>query len=788
MNLISQNNSSFKKELLLIFVLSTTILFCYSQTGGALRLDKNNIRQIVGSMTLDEKAKIVNGIGFNINGMTPMDHKPANAKDEKVLGAAGNSYAIPRLGIPSLVFSDGPAGIRIQPIRYGDKSKTFYTTAFPIGFMLASSWDIDLIKQVGVAYGNEALEYGIDIALAPGVNIQRNPLCGRNYEYYSEDPVVTGNIAAAFINGVQSVGVGATIKHFAVNNEESNRSMVNVLASQRALREIYLRGFEIAIKKSNPWTVMSSYNKLNGIYTCESSDLMDKVLRKEWGYKGLVMSDWYAGKDPVAQLRANNNLIMPGSGKAVRTIVSAVKEGLLDEKILDENVVKVMEMILKSPVYKKYAYSDKPDLKKSTEIARKAAEESAVLLKNNNVLPVTSNTKIALLGNTSYEMIKGGKGSGDVNAAYVISLNEGLVNSGCKIDKVLAQEYVEYIKEERKKYPVIPSLLELPETIQEMPVDQNKLAKLAKDADLAIYTIGRISIEGADRKINNDFCLTSIEQQQIKNISDAFHNQGKKVLVVLNIGGPIEMASWRNMVDGILLAWQPGQEGGNAIANIINGAVNPSGKLTSTFPVKYEDVPSSGFYPGKEIQSDEEIHLLGGKPAESVYKEGIYVGYRYYNTFNVKPAYEFGFGLSYSKFEYNNLILSTKQFKDKIQATVKITNVGKVSGKEIVQLYISAPHELLDKPSEELKAFAKTKLLKPGESQLIIFELSAKDLASYYSKENQWIAEAGKYIVKVGASSSDIRLSKQFEIGRQIVVEKTTNAFVPQKEILELKY
>ena len=413
-------------------------LSVFSQNATLPQLNKNNIKQVIAAMTLEEKAKLVNGTGFNVNGMTPMDHKPANAREDKVLGSAGNSYAIPRLGIPSLVFADGPAGLRIQPIRYGDKSKTFYATAFPIGSMLASSWDTTLVRKVGAAYGHEGLEYGIDVILAPGMNIHRNPLCGRNFEYYSEDPLVTGSIGTAFIKGIQSVGVGTSMKHFAVNNEESNRALVNEIVSERALREIYLRGFEIAAKESKPWTIMSSYNKVNGTYTSQSHDLLTTILRKDWNYRGMVMSDWLAGDDDIAQMKAGNNLIMPGGGKGARAIVAAVKNGTLDEKVLDENVECILNMVVKSPVFHNYKYSDKPDLKKDAEISKMAAEESAVLLKNNdNALPINKKQKIALFGNTSYDMIIGGTGSGDVNEAYIISLNQGLRNSGCIINQKL---------------------------------------------------------------------------------------------------------------------------------------------------------------------------------------------------------------------------------------------------------------------------------------------------------------------------------------------------------------
>jgi beta-glucosidase len=756
----------------------------YSNEQNLPQLGKDDIKKVVAAMTLEEKADILNGTGMNAFGNESLDHKPAGAKDEKVLGSAGNTVAIPRLGIPAIVLADGPAGLRILPIRYGDKSKTFYATAFPIGSMLASSWDTTLIKNVGVAFGHEVLEYGVDILLAPGMNIHRNPLCGRNFEYYSEDPVLSGNIGAAFINGIQSMNVGTSMKHFVANNEETNRYAANVVVSERALREIYLRGFEIAVKKAQPWTIMTSYNKINGTYTAQSYDLLATILRSEWGFKGTVMTDWYGGDNEVEQVKAGNDLLMPGKKKAVRAIVSAVKNGTLSEEVLNANVERILNLVLKSPSFRKYKYSDTPNLKKDAEIARKAASEGAVLLKNsNNALPIKGNAKIALFGNTSYHMVTGGTGSGDVNEAYTISLNQGLKNNGFSVDGNLEKEYLEYI--EKEKQPKVANVLVVPTLAKEMTLSPAVIAEQANNADVAIFTIGRISGEGEDRKVENDFNLSSAELDRIKIISEAFHAKGKRVIVVLNVGGVVEVASWRDMVDGILLAWLPGQEGGNALAEVISGKVNPSAKLPCTFPVKYNDGYSSKNFPGKEIGG--KTTSFGGVPSKTIYEEGIYVGYRYANTFHVKPAYEFGYGLSYTTFSFSDLKLSSSKFKNKLEVSLKITNTGKENGKEIVQLYVSAPKGELDKPAEELKAFVKTKSLAPGESQIIHFVLNASDLASFNSNQSAWITDTGSYNVKVGASSEDIRQTKQFSVVKEIVVEKVHKVLVPQEQISELK-
>src|SRR5436190_11749500 len=783
MVIMNKNKSIIHSLFLLPFFIALAIIIS-AQTQKAPQLGKSPLKQVIAAMTLEEKAKLVVGNGFRMPGQRPQGPTIGQTQD-KVPGAAGTTYAIRRLGIPSIVVADGPAGLRIQPIRNNDSSKTYYATAFPVATLLASTWDTALVKRVGVAFGSEVHEYGVDILLAPALNIHRNPLGGRNFEYYSEDPLIAGKMTSAIVNGIESNGVGTSIKHFAANNQESNRNAVNTIVSERALREIYLKGFEIAIKGSQPWTVMSSYNKVNGTYTSEEYDLQTTLLRKEWGFKGFVMTDWFGGRNPVEQMKAGNDLLMPGSPQQSQRIIDAVNHDSLDVKVLDENVNRILSIILQSPSFKNYKYSDKPDLKKDAEVSRMAAEDGMVLLKNDgNTLPLKNQKKVALFGNTSYDIIAGGTGSGDVNKAYTISLLQGLANAGYTTDDEIKQQYSAYLADYKTKHPKKNFFEEFTNPTPPAPefeVNKDILTKKAEEADVAIFTIGRNAGEGRDRKLENDYYLSDAEKQLIKNIADVFHAKNKKFVVVLNIGGVIDVTSWRDNADAILLAWQPGLEAGNAIANVLNGKVDPSGKLATTFPMDYKDVPSAKNFPGKEYPDQATgSGFMRQVPAEVTYEEGIYVGYRYYNTFNVSPAYEFGYGLSYTNFDYSNLKLSSSSFNSKITATVTVKNTGKVAGKEAIQVYISAPAKNLDKPSEELKAFAKTKLLQPGESQTVSFDIAAADLSSFDTKRESWVAEAGTYSIKVGASSKNIKQTTTFDLAKELVTEKDNKVLVPQ--------
>lgn len=727
-------------------------------------LTNANVDEIVKQMTLEEKATLC--VGGYISNSVP--------------GAAGYTRPVERLGIPATVLADGPAGLRINPVREGSES-TYYCTGFPIGTLLASSWDVNLVSEVTSAIGNEVLEYGVDVLLAPGVNIHRNPLCGRNFEYFSEDPVLSGNMAAAYINGVQSNNVGTSIKHFAGNNQETNRNENDAHISTRALREIYLKNFEIAIRKANPWTVMSSYNKINGQYTQQSEDLLTKVLRDDWGYQGIVMTDWGSKAGTVDASKAGNDLMEPGNEGEIARIIDAVKSGVLSEEILDRNVRNILNYIVKTPSFRKYQHSDRPDLVGHAEIARRAAGESIVLLRNEgSTLPLGTDNKVAMYGIGALDFVAGGTGSGNVNKAYVVNLAEGLRNAGYSLDEDLLSYYESYIAYD-KAAQKMKSNGNRPNwggfashKYSEIPVEQAAVNVQAANNDAAVIVIGRNAGEGSDRNLVADFELSEVERNLINTVSNTFHKEGKKVIVVLNVGGVIETASWKNLADAIVLPWSPGQEGANAIGDILSGKVNPSGKLPMTFPLAYFDHPSSLNFPYDKAGAGDGLMspVIGrGWQREaqknvdfSEYEEGIWVGYRYFDTNDKAVSYPFGYGLSYTTFKYSNA--TVRATSDGFVASVKVTNTGKVAGKEVVEVYVDAPEGGLEKPSKELKAFAKTALLQPGESETLSFRISRYELSSFNEEANRWECAAGRYSVMFGSNVADIRASASCNISR----------------------
>ncbi|WP_257833579.1 beta-glucosidase [Salipaludibacillus agaradhaerens] len=735
--------------------------------------DKESINGVIAAMTLEEKAALL--VGGNTQELEDDEDEIIGDQAERVPGAAGETQAIERLGIPSIVLADGPMGVRIDPTREDD-ANTYYATKFPAPNALASTWDPELVYEVGKAVAHEAKEYGIDLLLAPGMNIQSYLLNGRNYEYFSEDPYVTGMLATAFVNGVQNQGIGTTLKHFAAYNQRADNT-INAIVSQRALREIYLKGFEMAVKSADPWAVMASYNKINGTWATESEELLTSVLRQDWPFNGFVMTDWEFGqRDTSQQMNAGLNLLMPGREEQVESIVNAVQEGTLDERIVDRNVRDILEIIVETPTFLEYDHSDVPHLAANADVSRHAAADGMVLLKNDErTLPLKSGLTVSLFGTPQVEPMTGGRGSALVYPPYEVSIPEGLENKGFTLDQDLYDKYQTYVAELRatEEFGQIGEGIfdtTFP-TLPEMDVAEEAI-KAANESDVGIIILtSEFGSYGADRSLD-DFYLSESKQKMIDDVSTAFEEAGKPVVVILNVEGPIEVVSWRDKVDAILLSWQPGQELGNAVSDVLVGEVNLAGKLPQTFPIDYHDLPYSDRYPGTD---------------DFVYEEDIYVGYRYHTTFDLETAYEFGYGLSYTDFDYSNIRVNRNgKFKDKITVFATVENVGEVPGREVVQVYVKAPDGKLEKPELELKAFNKTKELQPGKKENLKFELDAKNLASFDENLSAWVLEKGTYEVKVGASSEDIKGTTTFSVKKDMMIEKVNDVLAPEVDFKRL--
>jgi len=761
-------------------------------------LSNNNLeekaRDIISKMTLNEKIGMIVGDGRFLNVGNP--NAIENGKGI-IINDQRSKLVIPRLGVRTTAMADGPAGLNREPNKEGQANFQF-TTAFPTETCLSSTWNTSLVKEIGKAFGEEILEYDFDLILAPGVNIHRNPKDGRGFEYYSEDPFLTGKMAASMVQGVQSNGVGTTLKHFAAHNQQANRHYFNAVISQRALREIYLRGFEIAVREGKPKAIMPSYNKINGFYTSQNPQLLKTIARKEWGFNGLYVTDFDGKGSAAAKVRAGSDILMSGNMQEYNELQKAIRDKTLDESTLDANLLDILKFKLNSPRANGYIPSAKPDLSAHAKIARTAAGEGMILLKNkNNALPLhlKKEKKVALFGKISYFLIAFGTGSGSVRSyKHRVSVNEGLQKAGFKIPKNMETYYLDYI-DQIKRENLVPPYFDNPKMrkdngikgnqapphfknrlvafSKEKVVSREEIKKYESKTDVAIITLGRSAGENYE---NGYLPITKIEMDLLRNVSEIFHAAGKKVVVVLNIGGVWETISWREYADAILLAWLPGQEGGHAVADILSGKVNPSGKLPDSFPLKYEDVPSADSFHGEPKEN----------PVNSFYKEGIYVGYRYYDSFGVPTAYEFGFGLSYTTFSYSDLKLSSTNFNSKLKVTVTVKNTGKVAGKEVVQLYLSAPVTEIEKPVQELKGFAKTRLLKPGESQELSFVLDEHSLASFWSGMSAWVADKGNYEVRIGASSTDIKLKTSFRLDKDIIVEEVHDVMYPNFYLEEL--
>jgi len=731
---------------------------------------KSPINKVVAAMTLEEKVNLLVGVGaWNGNDIA---QEITDAKN-LIPGCAGQTYPIPRLGIPSVMLPDGPGGLRINPTRQNDE-KTYYCTSFPVATVLAQSWNQQLVEEVGTAIGDEVKRYGADCLLAPALNLHRNPLLGRNFEYYSEDPVISGKTAAAMVRGVQSNGVGATIKHFALNNQETNRMANDVQIDEQTARELYLKGFEIAVRESQPWAVMTSYNKINGTYAPENATLIDSILRQEWGFEGMVMTDWGGGRDAVATVKAGNDLLMPGSANQIKAIIEAVQNGTLNEKTVDRNVAKILSFIARSPKMQGYEFLNDPDLEAHAKVSRSSATEGMVLLKNEGALPLAANcSMIALYGVSSYDMYVVGTGSGSVNYKHAVGLDEGLKAAGYKLEPSVYNSYSKYVEEHRQAARpgnfMRTGLTNhvIPQSLVRKPF-QYRADAIA--SDIAIITIGRSCGESADRGYEGDYTLTDIEQGLIKDVCDAFHSKGKKVVVILNIGAPIETASWKSQPDAILLAGLPGQEAGYAVTDVLKGDVNPSGKLVDTYVVDFNNIPSTANFPvnARELQSRVRANRNNpdAKPVAlydyTEYKERMDIGYRYFDRHPEMVSYPFGFGLSYTTFTYSEPQAAVTE--GIVTLSVKVTNTGAVAGKEAVQVYIEAPKGGMNKLAKELKTYGKTALLQPGESQVLEFKLSEYDLAGFDAASSSWKTVNGEYKADFAASSQDIRSQASFTI------------------------
>ncbi|MCQ2529007.1 MAG: glycoside hydrolase family 3 C-terminal domain-containing protein [Saccharofermentans sp.] len=672
------------------------------------------IKNLVSQMTLEEKATMCSGADF------------------------WHTEAIERLGIPASMVSDGPHGLRKQDDKadHLGVNESIKAVCFPAGCGTAASFNRDLIKEMGATLANECQAEGVSVILGPAMNIKRSPVCGRNFEYYSEDPLVAGEMAGALISGVQSGGVGTSAKHFLANNQEHRRMTCSSNIDERTLREIYLGAFESAVKSSHPWTIMASYNRINGVHATEQKEYLTDVLRGEWGFDGYVMSDWGAVNDRVAELAAGMDLEMPSSnGENDKLIVEAVKNGTLDEAVLDQAVERILNIVYR------FEENRKPDavwdLDADHEMARKIAQETMVLLKNDDILPLTADKKIAFIGQYASKPRYQGGGSSHINSRRITSAMDA-VSEYCTV--TYAQGYSD-------KADVIDETM------------MAEAVKVASEAEVAVLFVGLpdlIESEGFDRP---DMKMPKNQNELIDRVCEV----NKNVVIVLHNGAPVEMP-WLPKVKGVLEAYLSGEACGGAVVDILFGKVSPSAKLPETFPVKYEDNPSYLSFPGEGNEVN--------------YTEGVFVGYRYYDRKKMDVLFPFGFGLSYTEFEYSNLKLDKTSMKDtdEVTVTVDVKNVGKMAGKEVVQLYVNDVESKVIRPVNELRDFVKIEL-QPGETKTVTFVLGKRAFAYFNTTLHDWHVETGDFMIRIGKSSRDIVLEEK------IYVESTVR--VPVKYTLD---
>lgn len=652
-------------------------------------------KDIIDKMKLEEKAALLSGKG------------------------EWQTWDFDHLGIPSMFCSDGPHGIRKQA-GAGDHlglNPSLPATCFPTAATVANSWDPELGEEIGKALGGEARVQGVNVVLGPGLNIKRSPLCGRNFEYFSEDPYLAGKMAAGYVRGIQSQGVYACPKHFAVNSQELRRMAMNAVVDERTLREIYLTGFEIAVKEGNARSIMTSYNQVNGTYANENKHLLRDILRGEWGYDGIVITDWGGSNDHIQGVEAGSDLEMPTPGlDSARQIVAAVKEGKLKESAVDECVDRLLEAVL--TLTKNGETPEEFDKEAHHALARRAAGESAVLLKNEeNILPLKPGTRVALIGDFAFEPRYQGAGSSMVNATSLDKMSELISGSGL----VLAGSSKGYIR-----------------TGEEDAVLAKEAVDLAQSADVVLYCFGLDELsesEGIDRT------HMRIPQNQIS-LLESMARVNQNIVGILSAGAAVEMP-WHYCLKGLLHGYLYGQAGAGAMLDILTGKINPSGRLNETYPVRYEDTPAFRYFPSEERNSE--------------YREGLYVGYRYYDTSKVRVMYPFGFGLSYTQFEYSGLEV------DDTGVSFTVTNTGKTDGAEVAQLYVGMKDAKVYRPEKELKGFAKV-CLKAGESSKVRISFDDKTFRYWNVRTNRWEIEGGTYRIMVGASCADIRLEEQVQI------------------------
>ena len=770
-----------------LVTLAVALLSGYNLRVSAQQLRADNLDEVVNALTLEEKCHLVLGCGMHFN------------DDAKFPGTAGSTYGVPRLGIPETYCADSQQGLRMNAKRDWDHND-YFPTDFVASPTLASTWDRDAAFKVGQGIGNEVREFGLDWILSPAMNLIRNPLCGRNHEYYSEDPYLSGTIGAGYVNGVQSEGTAASPKHFVANNQETNRNNNISQVSQRALREIYLKAFEIMVKESDPWTIMTSYNKLNGPYAVQNHELLTTIVRDEWGWKGMYVSDWNAGDDAVAAMLAGNDMLQPGQPKQYDAILEAAQNGKLPMEVLNANVKRILQYVVKTHNFKGYKYHNVPNLKAHAKTVREVGADGIVLLKNSGILPLTGKN-VALFGCTSYDWISGGSGFGGTSVGhYTVSLVEGLRSAGYEVYKPLLKAYTQHLAaEEKRLFPNgrPPFSLLPPARADEKQFTAEEMAAAVDGSDVAIISLGRKSGEAADRNAE-DFYLKEGEKALIKAVSEAYHAKGKQVVVLLDICSPIDVASWQDQIDALVCTWQGGQESGFSVADVLSGQVNPSGKLPMTFQISYGDAYADKNFPAhvddktlgamfmwgynkdqapKERQPQKDIDFTN-------YEEDIYVGYRYFDSFEKPVAYPFGFGLSYTTFDYDNMSVTEANGIFTIKVDVK--NTGDRAGRNVVELFVAAPNsKKLNKPEKELRNYTKTKLLQPGETETVTMQVKTSDLASFDEKASAWKTDAGRYAFLICSSVNTVEAKASANV--KAWSQKVHNVMKPNVKLNLLK-